>query len=120
FLDSDDLWPPEFLAEGLRSLQEREDAVAAVADRVKEVARRRRAVEDFRHLAADPILWLMCRDAGILSCTIIRSSAARAAGLFVLGMVACEASDFFSKALSAGRCCTFRSKPRSLHQKGTA
>src|SRR5262252_4888644 len=27
FLDSDDLWPPEFLAEGLRALEGRDDAV---------------------------------------------------------------------------------------------
>ena len=30
FLDSDDLWPPEFLAEGFRAYEGRDDAVAAV------------------------------------------------------------------------------------------
>jgi glycosyltransferase involved in cell wall biosynthesis len=102
FLDSDDLWPPEFLAEGLRGLEKRKDAVAAVADRVKEVAGRQKRVEDFSHLAADPILWLMCRDAGILSCSVIRSGAARTAGLFVPGMVACEDSDFLLRLFLSG------------------
>ena len=102
FLDSDDLWPPEFLAEGVRGLEGREDAVAAVADRVVEVAGRRRRVEDFRHLAANPILWLVCRDGGILSCTMVRSSAVRAAGLFVPGMIAAEDSDFLLRLFLLG------------------
>jgi glycosyltransferase involved in cell wall biosynthesis len=103
FLDSDDLWPPEFLAEGLRALEERDDAVAAVADRVVEAPGRRRRVEDFHHLAANPLLWLMCRDGGILSCTMVRSSAARAAGLFIPGMVACEDSEFLLRLFLLGR-----------------
>jgi hypothetical protein len=102
FLDSDDLWPPEFLAEGLRGLEGREDAVAAVADRVKKVAGRERRVEDFRSLPADPILWLMCHDGGILSCTMIRSRAVRAGGLFIAGMVAAEDSDFLLRLFVLG------------------
>ena len=102
FLDSDDLWPPTFLAEGLRGLEGREDAVAAVADRVKEVGGRQKRVEDFRHLAANPILWLMCRDGGILSCTMVRSRAVRAAGLFIPGMVASEDADFLLRLFLLG------------------
>ena len=102
FLDSDDLWPPEFLAEGLRGLEGRDDAVAAVSDRVKEVAGRRRSVQDSRHLIANPILWLICRDGAILSSTLIRSSAVRAAGLFVPGMVASEDSDFLIRLFLLG------------------
>jgi glycosyltransferase involved in cell wall biosynthesis len=102
FLDSDDLWPPEFLAEGLRALEGRDDAVAAVADRVQEVAGRPKSVEDFRHLVPNPILWIICRDGGILSSTLIRSSAARAAGLFVPGMVASEDSDFLFRLFLLG------------------
>jgi glycosyltransferase involved in cell wall biosynthesis len=111
FLDSDDLWPPEFLAEGLRGLEEREDAVAAVADRVKEVAGRQRRVENFSHLAADPMLWLMCRDAGILSCTMVRSRAASAAGLFIPGMVACEDSDFLLRVFLLGPVVRTEARP---------
>ncbi len=36
FLDSDDLWPPDFIAEGLRAIEGREEVVAAVADRAGE------------------------------------------------------------------------------------
>jgi glycosyltransferase involved in cell wall biosynthesis len=102
FLDSDDLWPPEFLAESLRALEGRDDAVAAVADRVREVAGRRWPVENFRHIVPNPILWLVCNDGGILSCTLIRSSAVRAAGLFVPGMIASEDSDFLMRLFLLG------------------
>ena len=102
FLDSDDLWPPEFLAEGLRALAARDDAVAAVADRVREYAGRPRPVENLRHLVPNPILWLICNDGGILSCTLIRSSAARAAGLFVPGMIASEDNDFLMRLFLLG------------------
>jgi glycosyltransferase involved in cell wall biosynthesis len=102
FLDSDDLWPPEFLAESLRALEARDDAVAAVADRVREYAGCRGYVENLRHLVPNPILWIICHDGGILSCTLIRSSAARAAGLFVPGMIAAEDSDFLERLFLLG------------------
>lgn len=45
FLNSDDLWPPDFIAQGLRALEGRDNIVAAVADRVKERAGRRQRVK---------------------------------------------------------------------------
>ena len=102
FLDSDDLWPPEFLAEGLRALECRDDVVAVVTDRVREVAGRRQPVESLCHLVPNPILWLFCNDGGILSSTLIRSGAARAAGLFVPGMIASEDSDFLIRLFLLG------------------
>jgi glycosyltransferase involved in cell wall biosynthesis len=102
FLDSDDLWPPEFLAASLRALEARDDAVAAVTDRVREYAGRRKPVENLSHLVPNPILWLICNDGGILSCTLIRSSAVRAAGLFVPGMIVCEDSDFLMRLFLLG------------------
>jgi glycosyltransferase involved in cell wall biosynthesis len=102
FLDSDDLWPPEFLAEGLRAIEGRDDAVAAIADRVQQVAGRRQPVENLRQLVPNPILWIVCNDGGILSCALIRSTAVRAAGLFVPGMIASEDSDFFIRLFQLG------------------
>ena len=46
FLDSDDLWPPDFIAEGVRALEGGEDIVAAVADRVKERGGKRQRVHN--------------------------------------------------------------------------
>ena len=102
FLDSDDLWPRDFIAEGVRALVDAEDTVAAVADRVAERAGRRRAVQDLRPLISNPLLWLICNDGALLSCLMIRSSAARAAGLFVPGMLASEDSDFLLRLFKLG------------------
>lgn len=102
FLDSDDLWPPEFLAEGLLAIERRDDVVAAIADRIREVAGRRQPVENLSHLVPNPILWLVCKDGGILSCALIRSTAVRAAGLFVPGMIASEDSDFLMRLFQLG------------------
>ena len=102
FLDSDDLWPHEFVAEGVRALEGRDDAVAAIADRVCETAGVRGPEDDMRLLIPNPLLWIICRDGGILSCTLIRSSAVRAAGLFVPGMLASEDSDFLFRLFQQG------------------
>ena len=101
FLDSDDLWPPEFLAEGFRAFEGRDDAVAAVANKVKEVAGREADV-DLRPLVENPILWMVIRDGGMLSCSILRAQAVRAAGLFTHGMHVSEDTDFLIKLFLLG------------------
>jgi glycosyltransferase involved in cell wall biosynthesis len=103
FLDSDDLWPAKFIAEGLRALEGKENAVAAVADRATKSGRRK--AKKFQRLPAievNPLLWVICNDGGILSCTMIRSSAARAAGPFPPGMLASEDTDFLLRLFLLG------------------
>ena len=102
FLDSDDLWPPNFIAEGLRALDEDKNAIAAVADRVKRRRNETKRVESLHSVATNPLLWVICHDGGILSCTMIRSHAARAAGLFTPGMLASEDSDFLLRLFLLG------------------
>jgi glycosyltransferase involved in cell wall biosynthesis len=111
FLDSDDLWPPDFIAEGLRALEENKNAVAAVADRVKRGGSKTRRVQDLRSVTIDPLLWVICNDGGILSCTMIRSSAAREAGLFQPGMLASEDSDFLLRLFLLGGAAHSRAGP---------
>jgi cellulose synthase/poly-beta-1,6-N-acetylglucosamine synthase-like glycosyltransferase len=102
FLDSDDLWPCEFIAEALRAFDDREDIVAAVADRVNERSGNLRPVQSLARIAENPLLWLICNDGGVLSCTMIRSDAARSAGLFVPGMVVSEDTDFLLRLFLQG------------------
>jgi glycosyltransferase involved in cell wall biosynthesis len=102
FLDSDDLWPPDFIAEGLRALEENKPAIAAVADRVKRRGSKTRRVQNLRSVAIDPLLWVICNDGGILSCSMIRSSAAREAGLFAPGMFVSEDADFLLRLFLLG------------------
>jgi len=102
FLDSDDLWPPDFIEEGLRALEGGEDIVAAVADKIKQRPGKEGAVRTLLGVASNPLLWIICNTGGILSCSMIRSSAARAAGLFVPGMVVSEDTDFLLRLFSLG------------------
>ena len=101
FLDSDDLWPPEFLAEGFRAFEGRDDTVAAVTNKTEEVAGRESNV-DLSPLVENPILWVVIRDRGMLSCSILRSQAVRAAGLFTQGMHVSEDTDFLIKLFLLG------------------
>jgi len=103
FLDSDDLWPPDFISEGLNAFGGDADIVAAVADRVIQREGRKKPVESLRPLARDPLHWVICRDGAILSCSMIRSSAARAAGLFKPGLHVSEDTDFLLRLFLLGR-----------------
>ncbi|WP_374277214.1 glycosyltransferase family 2 protein [Azonexus sp.] len=81
FLDSDDLWPVDFLERGSDALSSRTDAVAASTDRefvwVDESRRTHASLETLPH---NPWLWMIVHDAGIGSCSLFRLSAFRAAG----------------------------------------
>jgi glycosyltransferase involved in cell wall biosynthesis len=102
FLDSDDLWPHNFIAEALHALEGREDLVAAVADRIKETSGKRERVRNFESVNLNALLWLLFNGGAILSCTIIRSSAARAAGLFDPRMRVRQDMDFFLRLFLLG------------------
>ncbi len=53
-------------------------------------------------MIANPLLWVICNDGALLSCSMIRSSAARAAGLFPPGMLASEDTDFLLRLFLLG------------------
>ena len=81
FLDSDDLWPPDFLKRAESVLAEDPAAVAATADiRVERPQRppRTRDLSAIERRISD----VLFRDAGIGSATVLRSSAVRRAGGF--------------------------------------
>jgi glycosyltransferase involved in cell wall biosynthesis len=111
FLDSDDLWPPDFIAEALRALEGKEEVVAAVADRMSRREHKAKPPESLRVLARDPLLWLVCRDGAILSCTMMRSIAAQEAGLFDPGMHVSEDTDFLLRLFLLGRIAHSESAP---------
>jgi glycosyltransferase involved in cell wall biosynthesis len=111
FLDSDDLWPTDFIAEGLSALQAHDEVVAAVADRAKRKKGEARPGESLALMASNPLLWLICNDGGILSCTMIRSGAARNAGLFVPGMESGEDMDFLVRLFLLGGAAHSKAAP---------
>lgn len=83
FLDSDDEWPPDFLARCYSALAACPAAVAVTADRVLHDARTgKRKHESLRSLSTDAPRWLCRFGAGIASCTLFRADPIRLRGGF--------------------------------------
>ncbi|HZT35478.1 MAG TPA: glycosyltransferase family A protein, partial [Nitrososphaera sp.] len=118
FLDSDDLWPRNFITEALRAFEGRGDVVAAVADRIKETSGKRERARSFESVSQNALLWLLFNGGAILSCTMMRSSAARAAGLFDPGMRVRQDLDFFIRLFLLGGAAHSKADP-VLCIKGT-
>jgi glycosyltransferase involved in cell wall biosynthesis len=90
FLDSDDRWPADFLLRCSRALAVRPEAVAASTDREIEGPDRRHVNPDLCQISRDPALWMIRNDAGIASCTVLRSGAVSTVGGWEDGVSAGE------------------------------
>jgi len=82
YLDSDDLWPADFLERASAALAANPEAVAATADRQYQSSRRSRPVQSGEGLASNAARWLLEHDAGVASATVCRVTDARACGGF--------------------------------------
>ena len=83
FLDSDDLWPADFLARAVAALAGRSAAVAASADRIYVEAHLNRTRRfDLAPFAAAPALWMLRRGAAVCSCSVVRADLVRELGGF--------------------------------------
>lgn len=104
FLDSDDIWPDDFLQRTTAALQADRDAVAVSVDRQFCHAERDSGqFDDCRVLAHDPIPWLFRHGAGIASCTLLRAKAVMAAGNWDPSLEAAEDTKFFTEVALHGR-----------------
>ena len=75
FLDSDDIWPREFLETAAAALEREPDAAAAFADSV-EIAGNAVLVRQVAHeLCADPLSHIFGKECALLSCGLLRVSA---------------------------------------------
>jgi len=72
FLDSDDVWPRDFLQRTYAALSARPEAVAASCDRQFIYSDGSSNTEDCSDLAANPCLWMLRCGAGISSSTLLR------------------------------------------------
>jgi glycosyltransferase involved in cell wall biosynthesis len=96
FLDSDDHWPPDFLARASATLAARRDAVAAVADRrFFDAFGEEVDGDDCRKLVAYPLNWFFQHGAGVASCSLFRTEAIEAAGGWDTSFNAAEDSVLF-------------------------
>jgi glycosyltransferase involved in cell wall biosynthesis len=83
FLDSDDLWPVDFIERTTSLLDRHANTVAASTDRIEwNVQRDSRRKIDSADLVQSPWLHMLAHGAGIASCTLIRAKAIFSAGGF--------------------------------------
>lgn len=115
FLDSDDLWPPEFLEKSLTALQRDPAAMVAVADRML-INEDEPSFSGTRELIDAPILWLFRNGAGILSCTLIRSAAITAVGGFDHRLMIGEDLDLFVRISLLGHWIHVDMRPVIFHR----
>lgn len=74
FLDSDDLWPPDFLARLSAALHTRPRAVAATCNRLRQdLSQGTCREEDLSALQTDATRWLFLHDGGIASASLFRT-----------------------------------------------
>lgn len=111
FLDSDDCWPADFLLRCRASLAGRPGAVAASTDREIEGPDRRHVNPGLQDIPGDPALWLVRNDAGIASCTVLRSGAVSAIGGWVEDESAGEDFLFFTAVARQGSWLHVPGKP---------
>ena len=103
FLDSDDLWPHDFLARGVTALSMQPDAVAASADRnYINSDGRCIATDDCSSLANQPIDWIFRHGGGIASCTLLRRDAVERSGGWMQGLTSGEDAMLYSNVALLG------------------
>jgi glycosyltransferase involved in cell wall biosynthesis len=96
FLDSDDLWPRDFLVRMLRALSADPRAVAATCDkRIACFDGESDRFIDASQLPARPSLWMLEQGADIASATLFRAAAIRRRGGFNPGLRTGEDSALF-------------------------
>ena len=80
FLDSDDLWPEDFLERTLKALKKSPDAAAVSTDRIHQYSDGTIKMLRSAGLQIDAVTWIFVNDAGIASCSLFRTDAVRRAG----------------------------------------
>lgn len=82
FLDSDDVWPDDFLARTTAALAAAPDAVAVSGDQIFVSRRRGERPRSLAGLAGDATTWLLLHSAGIASASLFRAEPVRRLGGF--------------------------------------
>jgi glycosyltransferase involved in cell wall biosynthesis len=103
FLDSDDLWPSDFLFRAVNTLAQRSKVVGVSADRIRlNCQTLRRRYDDLTVVKSCMLSWIIQNDSGLGSCSVIRSRALQAMGGYPTGERTGHDITLFSKLLMLG------------------
>jgi glycosyltransferase involved in cell wall biosynthesis len=104
FLDSDDTWPPDFLARTATALAANPDAVVALTDRhLIDVESGSDRIDDLSALVATPLVWMLAGGAGFGSASLIRVGALRAVRAYPEGIATGHDVRVFFRLAARGR-----------------
>jgi len=123
FLDSDDLWPSDFLQRTTYYLEENPEAVAASCDRLAiDYAKSTRRRERLAGIAENATRWLFTKHAGIASCTLFRADAVTSLNGYDENLATGEDAELFLRLsllgpwmYAAGQPVTFRTGLAQSH-----
>jgi glycosyltransferase involved in cell wall biosynthesis len=103
FLDSDDLWPEDFLARAERTLDARPALAGVSADRLtQDIAASRSRLDELSQLSTQPLRWMVSHDAGFGSCSVMRTGALSQIGGYPLDEPTGHDIVLFSRLFSVG------------------
>jgi glycosyltransferase involved in cell wall biosynthesis len=102
FLDSDDLWPSDFLERTEKALRENAQAVAVTCDRRIVTGPSEERSDTTEGLAADPLGWFFLNGAGIGSCSLFRVSAVKTCGGYDSRLPTGQDADLFLRVSLLG------------------
>ena len=104
FLDSDDIWPTNFIERTLAALHRVPDSIAASTDRQYiDEHRNLFKFDNCTELARSPLKWLFRHDAGVASCSVFSWDAITAAGGWDQAYEIAEDAVLFSKITTLGK-----------------
>lgn len=120
FLDSDDLWPTDFLARAEAEIRSGERLVGVSSDRkmvfCDEQASR---LDDLSNMNHDPLQWLLLNDAGIGSCSVLKVRSVRDAGGFPIAEPTGHDIVLFTRLFAAGPWAHMPGDPVSFRRNHT-
>jgi glycosyltransferase involved in cell wall biosynthesis len=104
FLDSDDIWPADFLERARAALSSHPTAVAATRNRrFVSPDDPEGWVSDAEGLGADATMWLLLHDAGLASASLFRGDSIRRLGGFREDLRTAEDAELFFRLSLSGR-----------------
>jgi glycosyltransferase involved in cell wall biosynthesis len=117
-LDSDDLWPDDFLARAVSALAQQEAAVAVSTDRLHQRAGKAPKRHSLEDIAVDPVRWMIRHGAGIASCSVFRTKALLAVDAFKQDILSGEDSHAFLRLTRLGDWLYVPGEPVLFRQGG--
>ena len=117
FLDSDDLWPVDFLARSQNALTTNPHAIVVTSDQVFSGLQRRKRFRSLSAITENPTAWLFCNDGALNSASVLHSETFRQLGCYNESLLTGEDVDLFLRMSLMGPWIHMEGEP-VVHRRG--